>query len=109
MPPQGPDAAARLLLIDRNPASARALTESLSQCFLSATEVAEARGGRQAVEMLRLSPFDIVLVDLTSLEDLSPSTEDAVARLVRLAEGALLIALSDGASVSAAVPNRCWP
>lgn len=103
MPPKGPDAAARLLLIDRNPASARALTDSLSQCFLSATEVAEARGGRQAVEMLRLSAFDIVLVDLTSLEDLSPSTEDAVARLVRLAEGALLIALSDGASVSAAV------
>ena len=42
-------------------------------------------------------------MDLSSLDDLAPSTEEAVARLAKIAEGALLIALSVGASVSAAV------
>lgn len=102
MPVQGSDAA-RLLLIDANPASARALTAELGACLAAQTELAEARNGRAAAEMLRLSPFDIVLVDLSSLEDLGGSTEDAVSRLVRLAHGALVLALSDGASVSGAV------
>ncbi|UJW87854.1 sigma-54-dependent Fis family transcriptional regulator [Devosia sp. SL43] len=47
--------------------------------------------------------FDIVLADLSSLGDLAERSDDAVGRLVRLSRGALLVALSDGASVSAAV------
>jgi two-component system, repressor protein LuxO len=53
--------------------------------------------------MLREEAYDVVLADLASLDELAPQTEDAVARLVRLADGALLIALSEGASISAAV------
>lgn len=102
-PDTGPDAAARLLLIERDPAGGRILAGQLAQCFLSKPEMAAARGGREAAEMLRSRSYDIVLVDLSSIDDLAARTEDAVARLVRLAAGALTIALSDGASVSAAV------
>ncbi|KRA56101.1 Fis family transcriptional regulator [Devosia sp. Root635] len=65
--------------------------------------IAVAAGGRQAAEQLRDTEFDIVLADLASLRDLCERSDDAVARLVRLADGALFVAVSDGASVSAAV------
>ncbi|MDP1732108.1 MAG: sigma-54 dependent transcriptional regulator [Devosia sp.] len=99
----GSDAAARLLLIERDPASGRVTAEHLRNCFLAEPAIVAARDGKQAAEMLRNQNYDIVLVDLSSLGDLAAQTEDAVARLVKLAAGALMIALSDGASVSAAV------
>ena len=52
-------------------------------------------------EALRASRFDVVLMDLDSLGDLASPPADAVARLVKLAEGALTLAISDGSSVSA--------
>ena len=97
------DAAARLLLIDRDPAGGRVMTGNLAGALLSPPQVVEVRGGRQAAETLKSESFDIVLVDLSSLDDLSEQTEDAVARLVKLASGALVVALADGASVSSAV------
>lgn len=97
------DATARLLLIDRDPAGGRVLAAHLSGCFLARPQLVEATGGRQAAEILKGASFDIVLVDLASLDDLSVQTEDAVARLVKLADGALVVALSEGASVSSAV------
>jgi two-component system, repressor protein LuxO len=93
----------RLLLIDQDASSARLVAESLAESLVSAPRIVSAAGGKQAVEALREGAFDIVLADLASLGDLSERSDDAVTRLVRLAEGALLIALSDGASVSAAV------
>jgi two-component system repressor protein LuxO len=102
-PGQRSDAAARLLLIDRYPAGARAMAENLANCFALKSERIEIRGALEAVELLRGQSFDVVLVDVSSLEDLSPQLEDSVGRLVRLAAGALLIVLSDGASVSSAV------
>ena len=102
-PEPGSDAAAQLLLIERDPAGGRVMAGHLANCFLTKPEIAEARGGKEAAEMLRASPYDIVLVDLSSIDDLAARTEDAVARLAKLAAGALTIALSDGASVSAAV------
>ncbi len=92
----------RLVLIDSDP-STGALVE---QAFAGAPvppSVHSAPSGRQAMAGLRAAACDLVLADLRSLNDLGVSTEDAVARLVKLAEGALLIAISDGASVSAAV------
>jgi two-component system repressor protein LuxO len=102
-PGQRSDAAARLLLIDRDPASGRAMADNLANCFAARPELIEIRGGHEAIELLRTQAFDIVLVDLSSLEDLSPQLEESVGRLVRLAAGALMIVLSDGASVSSAV------
>ena len=97
------DAAARLLLIDRDPSGGRVMATHLAGSFLASPQLVEVRGGRQAAETLKSESFDIVLVDLSSLDDLSAQTEDAVARLVKLATGALVVALSDGASVSSAV------
>lgn len=95
--------AARLLLIDRDPTAGRVLAAGLAGAFMAAPALTEARGGRMGAELLRGGSFDVVLLDLGSLDDLSVQTEDAVARLVRLAAGALIIALSDGTSVSSAV------
>ncbi|MFY8032295.1 MAG: hypothetical protein ACOVO5_10725 [Devosia sp.] len=100
---QASDAAARLLLIDRDPAGGRAMAGNLSSCFFKAPHIAEVRSGRAAADLLRAESYDIVLLDLGSLDDLAPQTEDAVARLVKLASGALVVALADGASVSSAV------
>jgi two-component system repressor protein LuxO len=97
------DAAGRLLLIDRDVVSSRLVADGLGAVLADAPEIATTQTGRQAVEALRQARFDIVLVDLSSLGDLSERSEDAVTRLVKLAEGALVIALSDGSSVSAAV------
>ncbi len=97
------DANGRLLLIDQDVASSRLVVEGLSVALAGTPEIVAAQSGRQAVEALRQAPFDIVLVDLSSLSDLSERSEDAVTRLVKLANGALVIAVSDGSSVSAAV------
>ena len=96
-----PSDAARFLLVDADQQSARTLAGELPTGFAMPVVVVEAPTGTHAIEVLRAGRFDIVLVDLTSVEDIAPTPEDAVARLVRFAEGALTIALSDGASVSA--------
>ncbi|WP_245893440.1 sigma-54-dependent transcriptional regulator [Devosia naphthalenivorans] len=97
------EATGRLLLIDRDDACAHLIADTLGQCLGASTAITVATGGRQAAELLRVNAFDIVLADLPSLADLSERSDDAVTRLVRLADGALVVALADGASVSAAV------
>jgi len=93
----------RLLLIDSDESHAQLVAETLTQSLGNSVRIIVANGGRPATELLRESGFDILLADLSSLKDLSERSDDAVARLVRLADGALFIALSDGASVSGAV------
>jgi two-component system repressor protein LuxO len=93
----------RLLLIDRDEPHAQLVAETLSQCLDRTARITVVAGGKPAVELLRDVAFDIILADLASLGDLAERSDDAVIRLVRLAEGALVIALADGTSVSAAV------
>jgi len=102
-PGQRSDAAATILLIDRDPAAGRAMAASLVGCLRIEPAIEAVESGRAAAEKLRARGYDIVLMDLSSLDDLAANTEEAVARLAKIAEGALLIALSGGASVSAAV------
>jgi DNA-binding NtrC family response regulator len=97
------DAVARLLLIDEQGARARALADRFGQYFAVQLTAQLVTGGRAAVELLKGGEFEIVLMDLMSLYDLAPTPEEAVARLVKLAEGALTIVLSDASTVSAAV------
>lgn len=97
----------RILAVDGDRAGARLLAASVCAA-LSASGAGEARvrtacDGRDASMILRESQFDIVLADLASLHDLSPLIEEAVGKLARLSGEALLIALSAGSSVSAAV------
>lgn len=93
----------RLLLIDRDPQAAEAMAARLAGSFPGAPEIISAAGGRDGAEALRAGSYDVVLLDLGSLDDLSTQVEDAVGRLVKLAAGALVVALSDGASISSAV------
>ena len=93
----------RLLLIDRDDAHAQVVAETLSQCLGQSARITVAAGGKPAADLLRDVGFDIVLADLSSLGDLAERSDDAVTRLVRLSRGALVVALSDGASVTAAV------
>ncbi|WP_423068854.1 helix-turn-helix domain-containing protein [Devosia sp. CN2-171] len=96
-----PDNAARILLVDHDAAGCDALIELLDASFIVAPEIVVANGGRRAVEQLRLARYDLLLADLATLADLASDAEHAMARLVRLAPGALVVALSDGGSVSA--------
>ncbi len=97
----GLDNAARILLVDRDETGARTLIEVLDRGFIVAPEIALACGGREAADRLRMLSYDLLLADLDSLRDLSAEAEEAVARLVRLAPGSLVVVLSDGNSVSA--------
>lgn len=98
----GEDIAIRILLVDREGGEGMALIDSLAAALAVLPDVVAVRGGRDAVELLRAATFDLLLVDLDSLSDLSDN-DAAVARLVRLAPGALVVALSDGGSVTAAL------
>ena len=97
------NASGRLMLIERDQAQAQLVAETLAQCLEPNTSITVVAGGEPAAALLRETSFDIVLADLSSLDDLARHSDDAVLRLVRLAQGALLVALSDGVSVSAAV------
>jgi DNA-binding NtrC family response regulator len=99
----GPAAAARLLLIDRDGATAEALAAPLAAKLMAAEPLIVARNGRQAADLLKTSAFDIVLADLSSLGDLSAKADEAVSRIVRLAPEALIVVFLDAASVSAAL------
>lgn len=92
-----------VLLIDRDAAGARLLSGGLAGCLTGPPHISVVGNGRQGVDALRAGTFDIILADLTSLGDISVRIDDAMARLVKLAEGALVLALSNGASVSGAV------
>lgn len=93
----------RLLLVEQDGVAAQLVAEGLAQNLVTAPRITVTATGRQAAEALREARFDIVLADLSSLVDLDERGEEAVARLTRLANGALVLALSDGSSVSAAV------
>ena len=93
----------RLLLIDADSQTAGQIGESLSRALLCAPAVEIARSGREAMELLRAHRFDIILADMLSLADIAERDEDSMGRIVRLAEGALVVAMASGASVSAAV------
>jgi len=97
------EAQGRLLLIEGDQRHAQLLVDTLAETLGESVRISLADGGRQASELLRQGAFDVVLADLGSLRDISERSDDAVGRLVKLADGALVIALSDGASVSAAV------
>ena len=93
----------RLLLIDADVACADRTGETLRESLLVAPQITHSANGRDAADRLRKTRFDVIIADLESLRDLAASSEDAMNRLVRLAEGALILAVADSGSVSAAL------
>jgi DNA-binding NtrC family response regulator len=89
----------RILLVDRDVHGAMTLADQLATALIADPDVVAVRSGRDAVELLRSATFDLLLVDLETIADFA-ETEPAVARLVRLAPTSLVVALSDGQSVT---------
>ncbi|WP_449396691.1 sigma-54-dependent transcriptional regulator [Devosia riboflavina] len=93
----------RLLLIDSDAEAASQIGESLSQALLCTPAVTLVKSGREALDMLRANRFDIILADMPSLNDIAERDDEGMGRVVRHAEGALVVAMAGGASVTAAV------
>lgn len=100
---RGGDTAARILVVDGDAVARAALSEALAAELASPPLVDGVASGRGAAELLRAARYDALLLDLDSLADLSPAADDAVARLVRLAAGALVLAFSGAGSVTVAM------
>jgi len=64
---------------------------------------AHVTSGRSALSALKANEYDIVICDLDTLTDIDTDAEAALLRITSQAPGALVLALSDGGSVSMAV------
>ncbi|TDQ63996.1 two-component system repressor protein LuxO [Maritalea mobilis] len=60
-------------------------------------------GGKQGLSALKSHDYDIIFADLGSLEDIEPDAEIALSKIAHYSQGALIIALSEGGSVTMAV------
>ena len=94
---------ARLLLIEPKCVLAGAVAGPLAAEFAATPVTIELSSGRRALDALRGSAFDFIAADLDALADLGATTDERIARLARGAVGALLLVLSDDASVSVAM------
>ena len=90
--------AARFLIIDAQLGRAAELAQALGD-QLTPAAISIVPDSRSAIESLREERCEIVLMDVASLAD-AGQAEETVTRLVKLAEGALAIAFTDGGSVS---------
>jgi DNA-binding NtrC family response regulator len=97
-----PAAPARLLLIETGDL-ADALAPPLAAALSAAPAVVAVRTGRDAIELLRAAPFDLVAADADALADLSPDLDGRIARLARASGGGLVLLLAADPSVSAAM------
>ncbi|MCF4097764.1 sigma-54-dependent transcriptional regulator [Maritalea mediterranea] len=67
---------------------------------LSCTHVTS---GEQSLSALKSHDFDIIFVELNSIGDVEPDAEIALSKIAHYSQGALIIALSEGGSVTMAV------
>lgn len=94
---------ARLLLIDGTRTLANRLKTPVAAEFDCMPVIVELTTGRQALEVLRSSPFDVVAADLDALADLAERVDERIARLARAAVGALMLILAEDTSISIAL------
>lgn len=95
-------APARIVVIDRDADAGRDLIGALRD-MLPEADARAACSGRQGMEALRRAGCDLLLVDSASALDLAPNEQEALGRLARCAGGALVVVLSNGGSISAAM------
>jgi DNA-binding NtrC family response regulator len=96
-------ARARLLLVEPKCVLGGAVAAPLAHEFTTAPVTVELTSGRQATDVLRGSAFDFIAADLEALADLGTTTDERIARLARSSAGAILLVLSDDASISVAM------
>jgi len=93
---------ARLLLIDGRSALAD-LAGPLAAEFAISPIVVELTSGRPALDLMRSSPFDLIIADLDALGDVAQGSAERITRLARSAGEALLLVRSEGCSISVAL------
>jgi len=93
----------QMLVIDRDNLVQNDCVVHLSKDWGDDIPCAHATSGRAALSALKANEFDIVICDLGSISDIDPDAEAALLRVTSQAPGALVLALSDGGSVSMAV------
>ncbi len=99
----GSGAGVNFLVIERDAASFRVMQNCLENEYGAGITVQHAASGKLANSLLRVGSFDVILADVKSLNDNSVSAEESISRVSRAAGSALVIALSEGGSVSLAV------
>lgn len=92
-----------LLLIESSADDLRDTLGAVHAHWGEAAQITHCTSGRQAQRMLRGQEFDVILADMGALVDLGADHETACGALVAHVGAALMIALSDGNSVSPAV------
>jgi DNA-binding NtrC family response regulator len=104
MPIAGPGTEiVRILLVDSDVAAGPLLSIGIRPVLRQIPVIMQVPTGLEAIEQLRAGVVDVILLDLPSLTDLSSDIEAAVGRLVKLCPAALVIAISDGTSVTTAM------
>jgi DNA-binding NtrC family response regulator len=93
----------RILLVDQDVAAGPLLSIGIRPVLRQIPVIMQVATGGEAIEQLRAGVVDVILLDLMSLADLSADAEVAVGRLVKVSPAALVIAISDDSSVSAAM------
>ncbi len=93
----------RILIIEQDAASFRAMADWLTGEFGTGCVPERAQDRQAATTLLREGQTDIVLADLDSLARQEDTAEAAISRICRLAPAALVVALSARGSISGAV------
>ncbi|WMT87808.1 sigma-54 dependent transcriptional regulator [Pelagibacterium sp. 26DY04] len=93
----------KLLLIERSGERARVTMAAIFAHWGNAVALVHCTSGQQALRSLKTGRFDVILAETGSLEGLGCDEEAAFGMLAGASGGALIIALSDGGSVSMAV------
>jgi len=88
------------VLVIGSPTEAEAVVQDLCIALPRRPALIEADSARAALELLRKTTPDLIVVRLSVLSELAFSLEDAVSRLAKSAADALLVALAEAASVS---------
>jgi len=91
------------LIIEKDAVFWHQMQNNLPHEFGDGSIILQAEDEKQTIAILRDQQFDIVLADIKSLCGDSPLIEKSISKICRLAEKSLVIAISNGRSVSLAV------
>ncbi len=97
------ESAMRFLIIEADPSAYRRLQKNLHVEYGDTLFLAHTTTGKDAVRRLRDIQFDVILADISSMADLETPQINSISKICRHSEHALVIALSEGGSVSSAV------
>lgn len=97
------ESAMRFLIIESNPSAYRLLQNNLQIEYGEALFLSHTETGKEGIRVLRDTPFDVILADIASMADLETAQINPISKICRHAGPALVIAVSEGGSVSSAV------